>query len=93
MHLFKIYPKSIETIKLFQEKLTNNEFYNGDPRDGTFSLNFEDKILIANVTCYNPSECYILDKNENLVDCFVISEFSEFKYKNKTLEEMYNEIV
>lgn len=93
MHLFKIYPKSIETIKLFQEKLLNNEFYDDRLRDGIFSLKVEDKILIVSVTCYNASECYIIDENDNLIDCFVISEFSNLKYKGKTLEERYNEVV
>lgn len=89
MHLFKIYPKSIETIKLFQEKLMNNEFYEEEPRDGIFVLEINGKSLVCVYVCYNVAEAYILDKDENLVDCFVLSEFTNTKYKGKTLEERY----
>ncbi len=72
MHLFKIYPKSIDTIKLFQEKLMNGEFYDGNPRDGIFTKTEGNNTLLVNINCHNVAGCFIMDNKDNIIDQFIL---------------------
>ncbi len=70
MHLFRIYPKTIETIKVFQDKLLNHEFNKDDPKEGIFHL-VDINTYICEISNYN-TKCSIISPNGKLIDFFVL---------------------